>query len=148
MKGKFDELIGAAERRNEQALDLLQKLTAVAKVDSVFGEPVAQGNYTVITASEGSVALGFGHGLGGANAEAEAAGAAEGETPDSGREQSAGGGGGGGGGAAHARPVAVIGIGPDGVTISPVLDRTKLGLAALTTLGTMLMMLGRMRAGK
>jgi hypothetical protein len=33
------------------------------------------------------------------------------------------------------RPVAIIAIGPDGVTVKPVVDVTKLVLAALTGLG-------------
>ena len=40
-------------------------------------------------------------------------------------------GGGGGGGGSSGRPVAAIVIGPDGVKIEPVVDVTKIGLAAI-----------------
>ncbi|MBN1630162.1 MAG: hypothetical protein JW990_10390, partial [Thermoleophilia bacterium] len=46
-----------------------------------------------------------------------------------------GGGGGGGGGGSIGRPVATIIIGPDGVSVKPVFDVTKIGLAALTAFG-------------
>ncbi len=48
------------------------------------------------------------------------------------------GGGSGGGGGASARPVAVIGVGPNGVKVEPVFDRTKVALATITALGGML----------
>jgi uncharacterized spore protein YtfJ len=55
------------------------------------------------------------------------------------------GGGGAGGGVSMGRPVATINIGPNGVQVQPVVDVTKIGLAFFTTIGAMLMMLGRMR---
>jgi uncharacterized spore protein YtfJ len=51
----------------------------------------------------------------------------------------------GGGGGSSGRPVAVIVIGPDGVTIKPIFDATKLALAAITTTGAMLAVLRRVR---
>jgi len=57
----------------------------------------------------------------------------------------AGGSGVGMGGGASARPVAVVVIGPEGVEVKPVFDATKIGIALATTLGAMLLMLGRMR---
>ncbi len=42
-----------------------------------------------------------------------------------------GGGGGGGGGSVMGRPVAVIEVGPDGVEVHPVVDVTKVAIAAL-----------------
>jgi hypothetical protein len=38
----------------------------------------------------------------------------------------------GGGGGAMGRPVAIIAIGPEGVTVKPVMDVTKVALAGLT----------------
>ena len=52
--------------------------------------------------------------------------------------------GGGGGGISTARPVAVISVGTDGVQIKPVVDTTKIALAALTAFGAMLMTFSRM----
>jgi len=64
------------------------------------------------------------------------------------REHRGGGPGGGGGGGGHAvgRPVAVVTIEPEGVTVQPVLDRTKIVLTALTAAGAMGMMMLRRRA--
>ena len=45
------------------------------------------------------------------------------------------------------RPVAVIAIGPDGVTVKPVVDVTKIGLAALTTVAALLGLVRTMRRG-
>ncbi len=52
--------------------------------------------------------------------------------------------GGGGGGFAQSRPVAVIVIDRDGVRVEPVVDVTKLGLAALTVFGSFLFLISRM----
>jgi uncharacterized spore protein YtfJ len=52
--------------------------------------------------------------------------------------------GGGGGGRVFSRPVAVIVASPEGVRIEPVVDPTKIVLAALTTVGFMAGMFARM----
>ena len=49
------------------------------------------------------------------------------------------------GGVAVGRPVAAISVGPNGVRVEPVVDATKIALAFFTMLGSMLIMLGRMR---
>ena len=43
------------------------------------------------------------------------------------------------------RPIAAIVVGPEGVTVKPVYDLTKLWLAGLTTLAFVLPWLGRLR---
>jgi len=43
------------------------------------------------------------------------------------------------------RPVAIIIIGPDGVTVKPVFDLTKIALAGITAWTTMLAVLRRAR---
>ena len=48
-----------------------------------------------------------------------------------GDDPTSGGGGGGGGGSAQARPVAVIEVTSEGVSVRPVLDFTKIGITAL-----------------
>ena len=55
------------------------------------------------------------------------------------------GGGGGGGGGARARPVAVIHISGDGVSVEPVVDVTKLGLAFFALLGSIFAMRAKVR---
>ena len=51
------------------------------------------------------------------------------------------------GGFAQSRPVAVVIIDSNGVRVEPVVDVTKLGIAALTVLGSMLFFMGRMMRG-
>jgi len=133
-----DGILDAAGRGQERSMELMDKLIGVAQAGSVFGQPVVSGEHTVITASEITVGIGFGYGIGnqpgGGEMEAEEAGGGSAQT-----------GGGGGGGGAAGRPVAVISIGPGGVKVEPVVDPTKIALALFTTLGSMFMMLWRMR---
>ena len=126
----------------EQARELVEKLFSVAEPGAVFGEPVQVGEHTVITASEVTVGMGFGSGGGFGDAPAS-----QGDEEDGPADQAAHGGGygSGGGGGAGGRPVAAIIAGPDGVRVEPIVDVTKLGLAALTTLGGMFLALNRMR---
>jgi hypothetical protein len=64
-------------------------------------------------------------------------------------KQSIGGSGFGGGGGSMGRPVAIVTIGPSGVTVRPVVDVTKVALAALTAAAAMLGLRRAMRrAGK
>jgi uncharacterized spore protein YtfJ len=103
----------------------VRKLGDIASARSVFGEPVQHGDIQVIPCAEVFGAMGSGGG--------------------SGHEQdNEGGEGGGGGGAARGRPVAAIVITPHGVRVEPVLDSTKVWLAALTTLAFVLAWLSRL----
>jgi uncharacterized spore protein YtfJ len=121
------------------SIELMGRLYDVTQPNSVFTEPMTQGEYTVITASEVSVGLGYGYGGGGGSGSAD-----EDEEGETGSATGYGGGGGGGGGA-MARPVAVIELGPNGVRVEPIVDPTKIVLAFFTTFGAMFMMLNRMR---
>ena len=67
------------------------------------------------------------------------------ENKDVAEQGNSGGGGIGGGGGASGRPVAIIIIGPDGVTVKPVFDITKIALAGITAWGAMLGVLRRVR---
>jgi uncharacterized spore protein YtfJ len=139
---KLDEAISLID--NDQAATMLEKLFAAAQPGAVYGQPVESGTHTVITAAEVTSGGGFGMGvgLGPPPRSDEAAAPPEGSEPG-------GGGGVGGGGGAMGRPVAVIAIGPDGVTINPIVDVTKIALAGLTAWATMLGLLrARRRAGK
>jgi uncharacterized spore protein YtfJ len=107
----------------EQGAKVLERLFAAAQPSAVFGEPRQAGSYTVITAQEVSLGGGFGFGRGfGPSTAEEASGKAV-----------AGGGGSGGGGGSTGRPVAVIVIGPDGVTVRPIVDVTKMMLRGMAT---------------
>ena len=104
-------------------------------VEAVYGAPVRQGETTVIPAAEVLSIAGFGLGSG------------SGSRGDADPGQTGSGSGGGGGGRVLARPVAAIVISPGGVRVEPVVDVTKLAIAAFTTLGFMAAMLRQM-AGK
>jgi len=108
----------------EQALS---KLVITASADAVFGEPVVNGNTTVIPCSE--VVIGMGMGSGG------------GPVDENGNQTGSGTGGGGG---ARGRPVAAIIITQDGVRVEPILDLTKIVLASLTTGAFILLWIGRL----
>ncbi len=143
MSDETDKVLDSVIKSQAQNLELMEKLFAVAQPGAVYGEPVASGEYTVITASEILVAAGSGYGVGGGTGveTLEEETAVEGEED----EGTGFGGGGAGGGVSVGRPVATINIGPNGVQVQPVVDVTKIGLAFFTTIGAMLMMLGRMR---
>ncbi len=143
MSDETDKVLDSVIKSQAQNLELMEKLFAVAQPGAVYGEPVASGEYTVITASEILVAAGSGYGVGGGTGgeTLEEETAVEGEED----EGTGFGGGGAGGGVSVGRPVATINIGPNGVQVQPVVDVTKIGLAFFTTIGAMLMMLSRMR---
>jgi uncharacterized spore protein YtfJ len=104
-------------------------------VSAVYGPPVKHGRRLVIPAAE--IVAGFGFGFGGGGVEPAAV---EGDT--------AAGSGGGGGGYSLARPVCIIVMTPEGVRQEPILDLTKLGLAAFTALGVVATMAYRLRRGR
>ncbi len=136
MSDDFSTLFTTSVQTHSEANALLEKLVATARPEAVFGQPITQGEYTVITASEVMTGMGVGYGYGGGG------GAPSEEKPAT--EMGLGGGGGGGGYAA-ARPVAVIEIGPHGIRVEPIVDPTKIVLAFFTTLGTMFFMLRGMK---
>ncbi len=132
---------------------LLDKFIDTARPSSVFSPPLTAGDYTVITASEVYAGMGVGHGGGGGSGP-EATPEATGDQPpvEPAAEKAeddlpAGSGvgfGGGGGGVTMGRPVAAITIGPDGVSVEPIVDATKIAIALFTTIGAMALMFSRM----
>lgn len=132
-------------------LKVLDSIFAAAKPGAVFSAPVVSGNYTVITASEISTGGGFGSGkgFGPVPAKGNPTTNPSQESPASEADQAAntmsGGGGMGGGGGASGRPLAVIMIGPDGVKVQPIVDPTKIMLAAFTVFGTIFVTMLKMR---
>jgi len=98
--------------------NMMKRLT----VNSVFGEPIKEGDQTVIPVAQVSYGFGFGAGWGSGAAEAE------GEE----RPANAGEGGGHGGGATgKARPVGALHITADGVHFEPVMDPKVIALAGI-----------------
>lgn len=132
MSNDMNTLIKEAVPNQEQANELMGKLFTAAQPESLFTEPVVQGEYAVIMASEMMGGLGYGFGGGG--------GSAPGEVEGSGF-----GGGGGGGGSMMARPVAAISVGPDGVRVEPIVDPTKIAIAFFTSLAAMFISLRRIK---
>jgi uncharacterized spore protein YtfJ len=144
MSDKFEDVVVTAVKNQQQGHALLQKLVAVAQPGTVYGAPVTVGDYTVITASEVTVNVGFAYGMGGGSGgDRPASGETSGEEAP--QDTGLGGGmGGGGGGFSGGRPVAVVVIGPTGLHVEPVVDPTKIALAFFTTLGAMFVMFRRM----
>lgn len=122
-----------AGEAQERATKVLADLVSVANADRVYSEPVVAGDMTVITAAEIQTGMGFGYGLNGGGRSGKRTNKGKG-APRSG---------GGGGGHAVGRPVAVITVGSDAVSVQPVLDRTKIVATALTAAGAIGMMLLR-----
>ena len=106
-----------------RAGDVMERLIASADVAKVYASPVAHGDRLLIPAAEVFAAAGFGMGSGTGEAGLPAV------------SRRGGGGGGGGGGTTLSRSVAVIVSSPEGVEVRPVIDVTKIALAALTAAG-------------
>jgi uncharacterized spore protein YtfJ len=134
----MNAVLGTMNQAQERTIGLLDKLVETANPRSVYSEPVISGEHLVVTASE--VWTGVGFGSGGGVSPTPAPGQGQGAQ---GAQAGGPGIGQGGGGGATGRPVAVIDISPQGVQIHPVFDVAKLGLAALTTLSTMAITIGR-----
>ena len=114
------------DRMNAVVQDTMSKLIDAADVEKVFGPPITQGDVAVIPASENFTLLGFGVG-GGGGTESNGSGAI-----------------GGGGGRTLSRPVAIIVVTPEGAYVEPIMDPTKVALAAITAAGFMFGMMLRM----
>lgn len=122
-----------AESSDSLALSIVEdnfdRFMATASVDAVFGEPFETEKGWIIPVAEVGSAMGFGVGTGSGQDE---------------KLQGGSGSGGGGGGWNFSRPVAVVVASPEGVQVQPIIDVTKIALAALTTAGFMLGLLVRM----
>ena len=136
-----NDIRSALESSTKAIMDRADRLFDTARPEAVFGEPVTADGRTVIGAAEVFVGAGFGSGGG--------FGPATEQKDDKEPVVSVEGGGigAGVGGFAQSRPVAVVIIDSNGVRVEPVVDVTKLGIAALTVLGSMLFFMGRMMRG-
>jgi uncharacterized spore protein YtfJ len=139
-------------KNQESSAAILEKFVETARPASVFAPPLSAGDYTIVNAAEVYAGMGVGFGGGGGSGPAateqpigdqppveELADDDEGFAPGSGVGY-----GGGGGGVTMGRPVAAIIIGPDGVTVEPIVDATKIAIALFTTIGAMALMFSRM----
>jgi uncharacterized spore protein YtfJ len=127
MTDTVNDALSVASKRDEKLVSSMVKIFEAAQASAVFTEPVVNGNYTVISACEVAAGGGFGSGQG-VGASTEQTG--EASQPQS-QPGSGAGGGVGGGGFSRGRPIAVIVVGPEGVTIKPILDVTRVALAAI-----------------
>ena len=139
-----NNLIALTDKNSEQLRTVLERIFAAAQPGAVYSEPVVSGNYTVITASEVASGGGFGSGVGFGPATPPAKKQPDEEVSQA-EQADSGGGGIGGGGGSVGRPVAIIIIGPDGVTVKPVFDLTKIALAGITAWTAMLAVFRRAR---
>jgi uncharacterized spore protein YtfJ len=144
MEDKIKVLADSSLESELESLKVMEKLAESARPEAVFSQPVEMGGKKVITASEISLGLGFGFGFGTGprfltNLD---------DSPAELEEETGMGSGGGGGGGAGARPVAVITLEGDQVTVQPILDLTKITLAFLTLLGSIFLLGSRMKRGK
>ncbi len=137
---KFD-VTTTLPRSMDLVKETMDNFLVSASVDAVYGEPIQNGDTMIIPAAEVLSGLGFGMGAGVGNN----VGPSEEGKPT---QNTGGGGGGGGGGRILSRPVAVVIASPEGVRVEPVVDVTKVALAALTAGGFILGMLLRMLRGK
>ncbi len=113
----------------------LDRLFQAARPELVFGQPIEYGEMKIIPCAEVTMSMGFGGGGGSAPA-VKSENAASPVTADSAhpRDEAVGNGLGlGGGGSARSRPVALIIMTPRGVRVQPIVDVTKIILAAIAS---------------
>jgi uncharacterized spore protein YtfJ len=139
------KVLSIAEKTSEQLPSVLEKIFSAAQSDAVYSKPIVSNNYTVITASEVASGGGFGSGSGFGPATPSSTERRPGEEGSQAEPVNSGGGGMGGGGGSSGRPVAIIVIGPEGVSVRPIFDITKIALAGITAWITMLAVLGKVR---
>ena len=105
-----------------KATEPIEQLFEKLKVDAVFGQPIQEGDVTIIPVAEVGVGFGFGSGQGPAAEE-------QGDEGDEQTDSSTGGVGGGGGG--KATPRGFIKITPEGVFFESTLDEGRVALAGI-----------------
>jgi len=114
-----------------KGLEPIETMLKSLNVSSVFGQPVKEGEATVIPVARVSYLFGAGSGYGqgmqqGAAEEGSQA-VESGEAPASGE-----GGGSGGGGVGMARPVGYIHLDAEGARFEPIMDQTRISLYGIT----------------
>src|SRR5258708_23807064 len=119
-------LLTLAEKREEQIARVLEKIYSAAQSGAVYSDPVTAGNYTIITASEIAAGGGFGSGFGLGSTTPPPK--PQGDMAQPQAQPSTNAGGMGGGGVSNGRSVAIIIIGPRGVTGKPAADIATLSL--------------------
>ena len=103
----------------DKLIDRIGEVQGKATVRTVFGDPMEVHGRTIIPVAK--VRFGFGMGMGRGKR-------SEDETPDDDHHRATGG---GGGGAAVIRPLAVIEISEGRTKVTPIMDVTRMSLAAI-----------------
>jgi uncharacterized spore protein YtfJ len=111
-------------------LEPIEKMVDGLRVGAVFGEPIREGNVTVVPVAEVRFAFGYGYGSGRSE---------EAEDGPSTREGS----GGGNGAVGRASAKGYIRISADEVRFEPVLDVTRLALAGIAFTAWSVFWIGR-----
>lgn len=111
---------------------ITDRMSAIATVNTVFGEPRVMHNRAIIPIA--IVAGGFGAGGGEGKCGADQEG-----------QQQEGNGGGGGGGFA-VRPLAVLEVTDTGTHLIPIMDLTRITIAVLGLVGGAFWMMGKLKA--
>jgi uncharacterized spore protein YtfJ len=114
----------------QTAQGTIESVARAARPDTVFGQPIEREGITIIPCAEIVMGMGMGGGAG--------------SGPTTEQAEKAGGEGIGAGGGAQARPVAAIVIAQGNVRVEPIVDATKVALAALTTVGFMTFWIARL----
>jgi uncharacterized spore protein YtfJ len=135
LKEKDTEMVVFGTGKSVEAIkETFKELVEKADVSNVYAKPVKHGDTLLIPAAEVMAGVGFGLGQGYGQA---------GETDES-AENTGGGEGGGGGGRMLSRPVAIVIASETGVRIEPVIDQSKIWMAAITAGGFMAALLLRL----
>jgi uncharacterized spore protein YtfJ len=118
-------------------LEPIEKMVDELGVDAVFGEPIREGNVTVVPVAEVRFAFGYGYG----------SGRGRGEETEGGPSTAEAGSGGGSGAGGRATAKGYVRISADEVRFEPVLDVTRLALAGIALAAWSVFWIGRtMRA--
>jgi len=104
----------------EDIFKAIEDMRDKASVNAVYGEPVEVGEKTIIPVADIKYGFGLGYGEGPAKKDEQ-------------EEPTGAGEGGGAGGGIAARPVAVLEITDEGVTVKPVIDEGRIALAGIFT---------------
>jgi uncharacterized spore protein YtfJ len=140
------DLTAVAERNAENMPKMIARIFAATEPGAIFGPPIEMNGRIIITASEISSGGGFGSGLGfGVDTTKNNGVLTPSDTEQQVSPSTGGGSGMGGGGGSLGRPVAVISIGPEGVQVSPIIDVSKIAIAALGAWAAMLPMILKAR---
>ena len=131
---KVEEMAFRPGESVEAIKETFKALIENADVSNVYAKPVKHADTLLIPAAEVMAGVGFGLG--------QAYGLAGEEDEKS--ENYGGGEGGGGGGRMLSRPVAVVIASEAGVRIEPIIDQSKIWIAAITAGGFMAAMLLRL----